>query len=285
MSALLAQKYPSSEAFGMTLGKGNRISVLDIDTQDTNVLHEALERFGPTPFVVKTGSGHYQAWYRHQGEGRHIRPFPGQPIDILGHGFVVAPPSRTGQGYELISGSLQDLRTLPYMRQSERFRSENPDQHSAVGEGSRNKTLFRFALRQARYVDDEVTLLDAVQTENENACFPPLDGNEVARVVRSAWRYQIEGRNFVGSKHVSAVSNEINTLANSAPDAFALLMILRSNHQNRAEFALGKAMAAKLGWTIPRFKKARTKLETVGKIRRLHPGGKGPNDPPLYSFG
>jgi hypothetical protein len=57
------------------------------------VLADALGRHGPTPFVVRGGSGNFQAWYRYNGEPRRTRAWPGLPIDLLGDGYVVAPPS------------------------------------------------------------------------------------------------------------------------------------------------------------------------------------------------
>src|SRR5262249_20697814 len=48
-----------------------------------------LTRHGPTPLVVRSGSGNFQAWYKHNGERRRIRPWPEKPIDVLGRGYTV----------------------------------------------------------------------------------------------------------------------------------------------------------------------------------------------------
>jgi hypothetical protein len=50
-----------ANAFGFVVGKPSHITVLDIDTADEHVLAEALERHGPSPFVVRSGSGNWQA--------------------------------------------------------------------------------------------------------------------------------------------------------------------------------------------------------------------------------
>lgn len=71
----------------------NRITVLDVDSKDERILADALDHHGKTPVIVRTGSGKHHAWYRHDGERRRIRPWRGLPIDLLGGGFVVAPPS------------------------------------------------------------------------------------------------------------------------------------------------------------------------------------------------
>jgi Primase C terminal 1 (PriCT-1) len=155
---------------------------------------------------------------------------------------------------------------------------------ASVTQGRRNKSLFRHSLFHARYVDDEETLLDVARTENANACVPELPDDEVARIVRSAWKIEQEGRNFVGGKVVPASFTEIDRLASHSPDAFALLMVLRRYHHCRKEFALGKAMAGKLGWSLPRFRAARSRLEQEGFIACLHPGGRGKHDPPRYAL-
>jgi hypothetical protein len=81
----LALRFPVNDAFGFALGRRTRITVLDIDSPDERVLSDALAKHGCSPFIVRSGSGNWQAWYRHGGEGRHVRPWGGEPpIDVLG---------------------------------------------------------------------------------------------------------------------------------------------------------------------------------------------------------
>jgi hypothetical protein len=283
-SAELVRKYPDCTSFGLVVGWRTAITVLDIDSPDERQLKAALAKFGDTPFLVRSGRGHFQAWYRHNGEGRRIRPIHDLPIDILGKGLVVVAPSvGTLTSYKIIKGSLDDLRRLPAMQHAHpepaRRRLER-----AVRPGSRNEALFRFALLQAQHVDDDEALLDVVQTENQNACDPPLPDVEVRKIVCSAWRYQTEGRNLVGGKFVPATVEEVDELAAASPDALALLLRLRRLHQGRAGFVLGKATAKHLGWTLPRFRAARARLEERGHIRCIHRGGLGMHDPPIYAL-
>lgn len=284
-SAELAKTFPNAPAIGVPVGERTKLTVLDVDAPDESLLRKAISQFGETPFIVRTGSGHFQAWYRHNGEARSIRPFPDLPVDVLGRGFVVAPPSLglTGR-YAIIRGSLEDLRRLPVMRPQVLRRLDLSPHVASVTQGRRNKSLFRCALSHARHVDDEETLLDVARTENENACIPQPPDDEVVRLVRSAWKIQQEGRNFVGGRVVPTSFREIDRLAHRSPDALALLMVLRRYHGCREEFALGKAMASKLGWSLPRFRAARSCLEEDGYITCLHPGGKGKHDPPRYAL-
>jgi hypothetical protein len=41
---------------------------------------------------------------------------------------------------------------------------------------------------------------------------------------------------------------------------------------------------ASMGWSIPRWKGARSALAQAGIIKCFHPGGRGPNDPPIYRW-
>lgn len=117
VSEQLALRFPNVDALGFALGKRSKIAVLDVDSRDERVLADALSKHGDTPIIVRSGSGNYQAWYTHNGETRRIRPFAEKPIDILGGGFVVAPPSMGAIGrYEFIAGGLDDLDRLPKMR-------------------------------------------------------------------------------------------------------------------------------------------------------------------------
>src|SRR5262249_22503275 len=103
-----------ANAFGFMCGKRSGVTVLDVDTTDERVLADAVDRHGRTRIIARSGSGHFQAWYRHAGERRLIRPRRDVPIDILGGGFVIAPPSRVASGsYQFIQGSLDDLESLP----------------------------------------------------------------------------------------------------------------------------------------------------------------------------
>ena len=112
-SHALATKFTEADAFGIPLARAG-ITVLDVDTPDERVLADAMSKHGPSPFIVRSGSGNWQAWYRNGGEGRRIRPDPSVPVDILGAGYVVAPPSKAAKGAcQIIQGSLDDLPDLP----------------------------------------------------------------------------------------------------------------------------------------------------------------------------
>ena len=55
-SAELARKFAHIDALGFACGRRNRITVLDIDTEDENVLADAQSRHGSTPLIIRTAS-------------------------------------------------------------------------------------------------------------------------------------------------------------------------------------------------------------------------------------
>jgi hypothetical protein len=116
-SAQLALKFPANDAFGFAAGGRSCITVLDIDTTDERVRDDAFARYGEPRVVVRTVSGHWHGWYRYAGEPRRVRPWRGKPIDILGKGCVVAPPSQSARSrYAFVQGSLDDLDYLTALR-------------------------------------------------------------------------------------------------------------------------------------------------------------------------
>jgi hypothetical protein len=164
-SGELASKFPDAPAIGFMCGKRSSITVLDVDCKDERVLADALDHHGKTRIIARSGSGNFQAWYKHNGERRQIRPWVGQPIDVLGGGFVVAPPSRVAKGqYQFIQGGLDDLDRLPVMQGIPPITAVEPvepGEGGLVGEikqGERNKRLFDQCLRVARCCDEFDTL-------------------------------------------------------------------------------------------------------------------------------
>ena len=229
-----------------------------------------------SPYLVETGGG-YHAYYRYGGERRHIRPWgPDLPIDVLGNGYAVGAPSVAAKGqYRIIHGTLDDLKTLPPL-------SVMLDElRKPIPEGRRNQSLFRTSLEQAAHADDFETLMDVMRTRNMD-CTVPLTESELEAAAHSAWKYEREGRNLVGRGKAVVMSHDVIDRLDD-PDAFYLMALLKRHHWGR-DFVLTKAMASALGWTLPRWRRARNLLVRFNVIACIHEGGLGPNDPPVYAW-
>lgn len=111
----MSKRFPGAPALGFYAGSRNKITVLDVDTTDERVLRDAMDRHGVSPLVARTASGKFHSYYKHNHERRKIRPWAEQqlPIDVLGAGLCIAPPSIASKGrYEIVEGRLDDLERL-----------------------------------------------------------------------------------------------------------------------------------------------------------------------------
>lgn len=286
-SQQLALKFANDNAFGLAC-RPNRITVVDVDTPDERVLADALSEFGPTPFIVRSGSGNWQAWYRNTGEKRRVRPDPDRPIDILGNGFVVAPPSKGAKGrYTLVQGSLEDLKRLPPLRRVVAAQAPLNVAIPKVETGKRNHELFRACLKAARECRQPSDVMRRAVEMNQAMFYEPLPDEEVLRVVASAWSMELSGNNWCGSSgRVVVDAGEVDELLRNHPDAFILLTILRRHHWGNHEFRIANEMAGTMpggGWPRQRFAAARKHLEDIGEIEMMRPPSSY-HGPAIYRF-
>jgi hypothetical protein len=276
-SAKLAskQKFANVNAFGFMTGARSRITVLDVDTKDERILANALDRHGQTPLVVRSGSGKFHAYYRHAGERRSIRPWKGLPIDVIGGGVIVAPPSKSVQGqYEIIQGSLDDIERLPVMRDLAFPRPEG------ARDGERSKKLFEHLMRAAHHVDSFDDLLDVGRTFGDN-CEPPMEDARVISTTQSAWGYTQRGQNRFGQHGAWFPLDEINRLVDEV-DACHLLAFLRAHQGPDSTFMCANGLAEKFGWHRIRLANARRRLIELGYLNVLR--NAGPKTPALFRW-
>lgn len=293
-SRQFAEKFGESDAFGFAL-KPSRITVLDVDTPDERVLADAMARHGRSPLIVRSVSGNYQAWYRHNGEKRLVRPWRDVPIDVLGHGYVVAPPSRSDRGaYQIIEGSLDDLDRLPRLQNLSLSSNDSDAELSAIqtqmpteriGEGKRNRALFDFCMRTALECGDHAELLELARLYADQTFTPNLPGAEIVQTAESAWRYTEQGKNRYGGRRIEIDHKVIDGLMMAHPDAYILLTLLRRHHWAR-DFVVANGMAPTMpggGWPVKRLAAARKVLEEGGYIKKIR-GHSSKAGPALYCW-
>jgi hypothetical protein len=294
-SEQLAFKFVDADALGFMCGPRSKVTVLDIDSSSDVVLGNAIARHGITPILVRTASGKWHAYYRHNGERRRIRPFRDVPIDILGGGgFVIAPPSKTTHGhYEFIDGSLDDLDRLPTMQPLDEPSDDRSDNASASPlrgmreHDGRNNALFLAIAPIANEIHAAAgtreALFDVAMKYNREAG-EPMTVEETNKIVDSVWRMTIAGRNRVG-KHVFVMHQHetIKLIEHGDHDALVLLNFLRANHGPlAAPFWITNTLASTLGLTVKRLAKARSRLVELGILRQTRPPWQG--NPAKYSW-
>jgi hypothetical protein len=276
-SRKIAQQFPDATAFGFAVGERSRITVLDVDSPDENVFTDAITRHGKSPIIVRSGSNNFQSWYRWNGEGRWIRPDPTKPIDVLGKGYVVAPPSlgRTAT-YEFIEGSLDDLDSLPILTavNPRRLPGERADVWRRMRDRSgRNNALFHQLGRDAHSCDDFDQLLDRARTLNENFG-EPLDDNEAISISGSVWKMTTEGRNRFAQHGAYFSEAEVDHFARD-PHVFTLLGFLKAKNGPHAKFMVADGLQHVLNWPRRQLANARKRAVDSGLIVRVSRPGPG----------
>ncbi|MDO5643881.1 MAG: bifunctional DNA primase/polymerase [Paracoccus sp. (in: a-proteobacteria)] len=270
-----ANGFADADGIGLLMGARSGITEIDVDAVGEAWIGAALDRFGETQVIIRTASGKGKLWYRHNGEGRKIRPFEGEPIDILGGGFTVAPPSwrdDLGASYAFVAGGLNDVRRLPVIREGFTRAPE------AVMRGERNDSLWRYCMAQARHCDDVEALID-VAVSWTDAMPEPLSGLEAERCARSAWGYETAGKNYLGLKkpQVTAADKVMDALLH-APDALVLLQYFQRWHGNRPAFAIAPRAMSEAGsppWPRRRIADARDVLLELDFIEELEAPERG----------
>ena len=281
-STEIAGKFSEASAFGYYCGKRNGITVLDVDTTDERVLSDALSRHGQTPIVVRTGSGKFHALYRFNNEKRAIQAWDGLPIDLLGAGLAIAPPSVVAKGqYQIIQGHLDDLDRLPIMcdLDARLYANASGPRPQKQGEG-RNNDLFNRALVEANHVDDFESLLDRVETLNQEYV-EPMQQAEVAKIATSAWRITERGENLKGRHGSILGQNEIDQLVDD-PYALSLLNWLKAHHKPDNTFMIADGLGELLGWPRRRLPDAHRSLLRRGYLKLVR--GNSEYGPALYCW-
>ena len=203
----------SSAGIGMCCGTKSGITIVDIDEPGDGPLQAALARFGDTPLIVRTQSGHHHLYYRHNGERRQLG-FEGKKVDILGEGgFAVLPPSVGPLGrYQFMRGSYDSFRNpeiLPTIKSSAWVQpspaasgtcptSALPPPQSAPTEqgrdiGRRDGDLFHACLIAA-VTAETLTSLETFALAENSKFDPPLGIEQAVQKARQAWKYKLDGR-------------------------------------------------------------------------------------------
>jgi hypothetical protein len=272
-SERLTRRFANADAFGFALGKRSKITVLDCDSNDERILSDAMSRHGNTPLVVRSGSGNFQAWYRHGGEGRHIRPDPSRPIDILGGGFVVAPPSRGAKlQYQIISGSLDDLGQLPALQNFKAALTGSNIDAGSIGIGQRNAALFRHCMKHAPACDDFPQLLDVAETFVAECCEirrgHPVTPDEIAKTARSVWLITERGENRF-SDHAAVLSVAEANQFIRFPECLGFLAWLKAQNGPDATFMIADGLAPTIGFSRDLLRRCRRQLRETGIIHMV----------------
>ena len=204
-------KWPAANIGVCTGSRSGGLVVLDVDADrdGPEELQKLPEPLPETPMALTGGGGMHFFFLS-------IQPVPNsvdliaRGIDVRGEeGYVVAPPSlhRSGRRYAWEASAHPDdvaiatlpecLRELASKKRTQRMAS--PEDDVAVLKGARNETLFKLASKIRRSGVSGEGILQVLLIENQRRCMPPLDEQEIAKIARSATRYDAEDPYYGGA--------------------------------------------------------------------------------------
>jgi hypothetical protein len=285
-STELAKRYGHAGAMGLTLNSS--LMVVDVDTKSENALADVLARYGNTPLIARTASkGGYHAYYgnnsgawRYHKGRRIIRPEPEKPVDYLGAGFAVVPPSLAPKGrYEFICGSLDDLNHLPPLKgqvpplQPETKEDPANEDIPRISIGARDNKLWRDCMKRAKLCENFDQLLEFARVIN-SYYLPPMDASQVTKIAKSAWGYTETGRNRFGQHGIYLTKNEFTSMIHEQ-DALLLLQFLRLENGPTSQFMVANGLTDTLRWSLRRLQSARQKLLELKEIEQIRKPSEG----------
>jgi Bifunctional DNA primase/polymerase, N-terminal len=303
---LAAKPRYAAANLGFMCGAFNRLTVVDVDSPADAELQHVLATYGDSPIIVSTPSGGRHVYYAHNDEPRRVRLDERHPIDMLGSGLCVAPPSvrPSGASYAWLRGGLSDIANgnLPRIREGALQKLEPAlsqarpprsvlGQPATIEQGERNARFLRLTCALALHAKTKADLLEQSREANAAMCKPPLSDAEVLGAVGSAWRYKEQGTLMVPGMESAIIfprASLSHLLASGEIDAWALLGLFQSSHG----VTPGKLFAASpaamerdrcIGrWDRHRYRNAIRKLCDLGELEQVYSGGKGPHDPAMY---
>ena len=195
----------------MPTGKRSGWVVVDVDPEHCGYdslaeLHEEGHEL-PLTATIKTGGGGVHHYLRCP-EGVEIRNSAGKlgpGLDIRGEGgYVVVPPSVTEGPYEVLH-KRPPAEAPEWLLETLRGPSRTPESNVAtiprrakveaglegpeIGEGERNTTLYKIACSLRARGHGRGEILEALERVNRERCSPPLAGEELSKIAKSAARH------------------------------------------------------------------------------------------------
>lgn len=173
---------------------GSDLIIIDADTERLNAI---VQKELPKTFAVATGKGaHYYYWSPGQKK-IVLKDTKGHLGEIQAGGscYVVGPGSTHPSGKVYTVKNNANITVLSKERLERIIPNQNkkeaPTLISGAQEGNRNESLFRLACTLRRNkVAMQDTLITVQHTNEKNT--PPLPGNEILNLVKSAYSYTDE---------------------------------------------------------------------------------------------
>jgi hypothetical protein len=306
----IALKFHDKDTNGLACLAGVRrgashlvLALIDVDARGAEADRLAADVqliYGPSRFIVRTGNDGRHLYYRWSGEGRKIRPDPSMPIDILGGGVVVLPPSLGAkQPYEIIYGHLDDLCALTKIARAPAPPEADPPPQELGDEeplptalrtglgwmrdgDARNRKLFDIMRHDGRHLPPTLDAFTAHARMTNTEFGEPMGDDEVVMVATKVLKMREAGRLFTSGGVYFSPEVDLDELEKN-PWLCSLIMFLTRRNGPDALFWVADGLSRVLGWPIARLSKARRVAIENGWIVQVAPAMGG--QPALYRWG
>lgn len=273
-----------------------RLAIIDVDARGAEadrLTADAMLTYGRSRFIVRTGGDGRHLYYRHNGEGRRIRPNPSCPIDVLGGGVVVLPPSLGAkQPYEIIEGHLDDLTALTTIKAAP-TKPDVPvspdvpriDLTGMREHDGRNPVLFNAMLANGLLLPPTLEAFIDFAREQNTKCDQPMTDDEVIQTATSVFKYRMNGTlrpRQHGGVWFPPTAAPAQMIQDNLP-LFGLIGWLKAMNGPDAEFWVADGMADILGWSLRMMWKTRQEAIDGGWIVQV--ARPAPGRPARYRWG
>ena len=197
-----AKKHPAAN-IAFPTGQSTGIVVVDLDVKNGingianfKKLCKELGISIPPTYTLRTPSGGKHFYFKSQHaadiNSSASKLAPGVDVKAIG-GYIVGEGSVIdGNRYSRISGSLDELATMPKklrlaLQSKAKKRRASSRKGTTIPAGKRNDTLFRDACALRDATRQHKATLKLIRLINEADCKPPLDDSELERIVNSAF--------------------------------------------------------------------------------------------------
>lgn len=194
------EKYPDANV-GIVPDSG--LVVVDVDPRnggDKSIVsvYKSIN-YKPVAPKVLTGGGGFHEYYKSTSPliKNRTGAIPGGDIKTAG-GFVVAPPSRHSSGNtyrhdperSLLSCEIPEMpdALVNALFGSENKKVDHKNNSGVILEGARNDKLFRYACKMKRMGHEKKEAQWLVILKNESECKPPLEDDEIIRIVENVFK-------------------------------------------------------------------------------------------------
>lgn len=284
-------KWPNAN-IAIATGKKSDIVVIDIDPRNggDETLAKLINDIGQLPktVVANTGGGGQHIYFKYpvvdiKGGNNKL----GKGIDIKSDGgYVVAAPSvhasgeiyqwQTGCGPDDIEVAELPASIIQLLVGTPKKLAKYDVVPDVIKQGQRNSLLFQEACSLRAKGRNRINIETLLNEINETRCDPPLDCDELSKIVRSACKYE-KGKTLPLHIWRDVIRSNLGPGGGSGASMRHILVNLSfyMNGDGLNCYPTQDDIADETGYTVPHVSKILKQAEILGWIKKVSHKGKG----------